>query len=158
MKVALAILVPLLLIAAGVAGLYRSGYLARFLGGANQGRQVHTSRTLPHPPSSRPSGGRSMGIPSISGVANAPAIRQISPAPKSPKSSPADGLEADQKLSKLAAIYEAMPPDDAAKVLPALPDALLVQILRRMDERVAARTLAALDRKRAVRLSLALAR
>lgn len=157
MKVAAAILVPLLIIAGGVVGLYEAGYLGRLLPGhARVTARKHASsaaRLRPPIAIARPSA----SPPALPHV-NTAQLNQP-PTPRPPKSAAvSDPAEVEQKLSKLAAIYEAMPAEDAAKVLPALPDPLLVQILKRMDERIAARTLASLDRKRAVRLTLALAR
>lgn len=158
MKVAAAILIPLVLIAAGAAVLYKTGYLDRWMGKPARASRTQASTGASGSKPARSALVRTGGAPSRTPAASIASVRPV-PATRQPQASQTgDPVEAEQKLVRLAAIYEAMPPDDAVKVLPALPDTLLVQLLRRMDERVAARTLAALDRKRAVRLSLALAR
>lgn len=56
-------------------------------------------------------------------------------------------------LKKLAKVYEAMPPKDAAAILSGMDVDIVLEVLRNMKERPAAQVLAALDPGRAAALS-----
>jgi len=64
-------------------------------------------------------------------------------------------VEAEQarSLKKLAKVYEAMPPKDAAAILSGMDVDIVLEVLRNMKERPAAQVLAALDPGRAAALS-----
>lgn len=64
------------------------------------------------------------------------------------------GTEREANLKRLAALYASMRPEEAAKIVSALDDdAMVLDILKRMDERAAGKLLAAMDPKEAARLS-----
>ncbi len=59
----------------------------------------------------------------------------------------------EKTLRKLAKMYEAMPPKDAASILSGMEVELVLDVLRLMKERPAAKVMAALDPARAAALS-----
>lgn len=69
--------------------------------------------------------------------------------------SAAGQMEANQQksLRKLAKMYEAMPPKDAASILSGMDIDVVIDVLRYMKERPAAKVMAALDPARAAVLS-----
>jgi flagellar motility protein MotE (MotC chaperone) len=62
-------------------------------------------------------------------------------------------VERTRSLKKLAKVYEAMPPKDAAAILSGMDVDIVLEVLRNMKERPAAQVLAALDPGRAAALS-----
>jgi flagellar motility protein MotE (MotC chaperone) len=63
-----------------------------------------------------------------------------------------------KQLLRLASIYEQMSPDAVNKIFAKLPDAQVIELLRRMDEKQAGAILAGVTPERAARLTLALSR
>ncbi len=61
-------------------------------------------------------------------------------------------------MVRLASVYEQMPAEDAARIMASLPDSLVEDLLRRIDERQVGKILLALGPKRAAKLTQALAR
>jgi flagellar motility protein MotE (MotC chaperone) len=62
-------------------------------------------------------------------------------------------VERVRSLKKLAKVYEAMPPKDAAAILSGMDVDIVLEVLRNMKERPAAQVLASLDPGRAAALS-----
>lgn len=142
MKAALAV-VALLVIAGGVLGaLY-------FMGMPPFARAAPKARTRTAAP---PRAGTRTGTRPSSGA------ERRGDAPARPRKSAALAADEREKVARLAAIYEQMPVEDAARILAKVADPLVEGILRRMDERQVSKLLAALPPDRAARLTRALAR
>ena len=64
----------------------------------------------------------------------------------------------DADLTRLSAVYEQMPVDEATKIMAKLPDVVVEPLLRRMDERQVGKLLSAFTADRAAKLTLAMTR
>lgn len=63
-----------------------------------------------------------------------------------------------KNLSRIATIYEEMPTEKVSKILALLPDAQVIELLKRMDEKKVGEILATEKPARAARLSLTIAK
>jgi flagellar motility protein MotE (MotC chaperone) len=66
--------------------------------------------------------------------------------------------ERDARLARLSSTYEQMSPEDAGRIFTKLPDSLVENLLRKMDEGKVAKLLLALPVERAAKLTLALSK
>lgn len=97
--------------------------------------------------------------PSVIITPDAPPSRPPARRPMRPAARDAEaGVQDAAAIARLTAIYEQMPAEDAARILSKLPDKLVEQILRKMDERQAGKLLLSFPTERSVKLTSALAR
>jgi hypothetical protein len=78
--------------------------------------------------------------------------------PRQPAKPAAESAGQNEKVVRLAAIYDQMPVEDATRVMAKLPDPLVQRLLSRMDERQVGKLLGAFPPDRSARLTQALAR
>lgn len=72
--------------------------------------------------------------------------------------SQAAGIENEAAIAKLAKLYESMKPVESAKIASELSDDLLVVIIPRMNDRIAAKMLSEMDSQRAATLTRKMAK
>lgn len=149
MRILLILIALIAVIGGGIFGLMKSGVLPFGK------REKPTSKTAVKPRSSEERGAISARP---SPVSPRPASAE-SPSPARPRPENRDGLSAEEarKVQRLASIYEQMSPEDAARIMARLPDSLVEEMLRRMDERQAGQLLIRFPLDRAARLTRALA-
>lgn len=75
-----------------------------------------------------------------------------------PKPESAEAAPDPKSLSRLASVYEQMPPEKVMPIFAKLPDPQVIALMRRMDEKQVAQILALSPPDRAARMTLALAK
>lgn len=145
MKIVAAILLPLMIIASGVVMLFQFDVLPL---GKHKPKAKTAARTALKPAPQQKAATPPAPVQQAQKPAAAPP-----PAPKTPVVDPAEG----KRLTRLASIYEQVPPEEATRILKELPDDTLQKLLDKMDERKVAKLLQSMEPKRAAKLTLALA-
>ena len=159
MKYFLAIVIPILLIGGTVAGLYFSGIgpFARVHAKPKAAASPAAASSTPitassGSKSSQPSNPNSSG--NYASVGNTlpqnPPIQKIS----LPQPPPDPKIEAN--LTRMASVYEDMQPEDAVRIFSKLPDPLVENLMKRMDERQVSQILTLMPLDRSARLTRAL--
>lgn len=146
MKALIGLVLALAVLGGGGYGLYRAGKLP-FLHPAKSAKKAPV-----------PAEGAEVAQSAPSATAPAPVRTSPTPVARTPQKDPEAEARAERRLARLAALYEGMSAEDAKPIVDRLPDALVEDLLRRMDEQKAARLLLGMKPERAAKMTAALAR
>ncbi|MCL5283165.1 MAG: hypothetical protein M1330_00415 [Armatimonadetes bacterium] len=166
-KVALAVLVPLLIIGGAVYGLAKMKVIPiQKLATKNKTMaRILTAIKLYQPSAPKKPAKQSQPVTSasVAAVALAPATHispnssPLSTPPSLPVARPKPSTQINPKrIYQLSNIYDTMDPSDASKILIKLPDSELIPLFRQMDERKVGQILVAFGPTRAAKLTKAL--
>lgn len=146
MKVFIGLVLVMAVLGGGGYGLYRAGKLP-FLHPAKSARKAPAAAE-----------GAAVAQSAPAATAPAPARTSSTPVARTPQKDPEAEARAERRLARLAALYEGMSAEDARPIIDRLPDGLVEDLLRRMDEQKAARLLLGMKPERAAKLTAALAK
>ncbi len=148
MKIVIAMVVVLAILGGAGFGLYKAGKLP-FL---------HPKKTTKKAKPGAAHPAVAAAAASTPPPSSAPAPKPAAPRPKLSRPDPEAAAKAEQRMARLVALYEGMSADDAKPIVEKLPDTLVADLLRRMDERQAGKLLAGMKADRAAKLTGILAK
>ncbi len=155
MKRLLFIVIPLLLVGGTVYGMMLSG-IPPFKKDTGKKSKAHAAPATEQKTTASSSAPANGGAGS-STVPPVPPVRRSTPPPR-PQAADANTVEmTEARIARLSTVYEQMPAEEAGRIFAKLPDPLVEELLRRMDERQVGKLLLALDVGRAARLTQSLA-